>query len=100
MTDSFGMMTNSKLTHARRALRNAGFIFDQFRLFGIQPSSTVPTSGIFRAEALTRSMKFRCLSSSSDFFELGLNVIRNEADDDYGLPRTMTLDTLANEQYL
>ncbi|KAI0089790.1 hypothetical protein BDY19DRAFT_888753 [Irpex rosettiformis] len=30
----------------------------------------------------------------------GLNVIRNEADDDYGLPRTMTLDTLANEQYM
>ncbi|KAI0697464.1 hypothetical protein BC835DRAFT_1504792 [Cytidiella melzeri] len=30
----------------------------------------------------------------------GLNVIRHEADDDYGLPRTMTLDTLANEQYM
>ncbi|KAI1785560.1 hypothetical protein LXA43DRAFT_1037284 [Ganoderma leucocontextum] len=30
----------------------------------------------------------------------GLNVIRHEADDDYGLPRTMTMDTLANEQYL
>ena len=30
----------------------------------------------------------------------GLNVIRQEADDDYGLPRTMTIDTLANEQYL
>lgn len=30
----------------------------------------------------------------------GLNVIRHEADDDYGLPRTMTIDTLANEQYL
>ena len=30
----------------------------------------------------------------------GLNVIRQEADDDYGLPRTMTVDTLANEQYL
>ncbi|EKM60249.1 uncharacterized protein PHACADRAFT_246113 [Phanerochaete carnosa HHB-10118-sp] len=30
----------------------------------------------------------------------GLNVIRGEADDDYGLPRTMTIDTLANEQYL
>ncbi|GJE89275.1 aromatic acid exporter family member 2 domain-containing protein [Phanerochaete sordida] len=30
----------------------------------------------------------------------GLNVIRGEADEDYGLPRTMTIDTLANEQYL
>ncbi|KAI0070007.1 hypothetical protein K474DRAFT_1609486 [Panus rudis PR-1116 ss-1] len=30
----------------------------------------------------------------------GLNVIRHEADDDYGLPRTMTIDTLENEQYL
>ncbi|EJF58526.1 hypothetical protein DICSQDRAFT_66814 [Dichomitus squalens LYAD-421 SS1] len=30
----------------------------------------------------------------------GLNIIRQEADDDYGLPRTMTIDTLANEQYL
>ena len=30
----------------------------------------------------------------------GLNVIRNEADDDYGLPRTMTIDTLENEQYM
>lgn len=30
----------------------------------------------------------------------GLNVIRQEADDDYGLPRTMTIDTLENEQYL
>ncbi|KAI0344331.1 hypothetical protein BDW22DRAFT_1355705 [Trametopsis cervina] len=30
----------------------------------------------------------------------GLNVIRHEADDDYGLPRTMTLDTLSNEQYM
>ncbi|KAH8091403.1 hypothetical protein BXZ70DRAFT_909843 [Cristinia sonorae] len=30
----------------------------------------------------------------------GLNVIRQEADDDYGLPRTMTIDTLENEQYM
>ncbi|TFY51396.1 hypothetical protein EVJ58_g10592, partial [Rhodofomes roseus] len=30
----------------------------------------------------------------------GLNVIRQEEDDDYGLPRTMTIDTLENEQYL
>ncbi|KZV73701.1 hypothetical protein PENSPDRAFT_602548 [Peniophora sp. CONT] len=29
----------------------------------------------------------------------GLNVIRHEQDDDYGLPRTMTIDTLENEQY-
>ncbi|OBZ78595.1 Uncharacterized protein C57A7.05 [Grifola frondosa] len=33
-------------------------------------------------------------------FTHGLNVIRQEADDDYGLPRTMTIDTLENEQYL
>ncbi|THH28781.1 hypothetical protein EUX98_g5402 [Antrodiella citrinella] len=30
----------------------------------------------------------------------GLNIIRQEADDDYGLPRTMTIATLANEQYM
>ncbi|KAI0318290.1 hypothetical protein OF83DRAFT_1057097 [Amylostereum chailletii] len=30
----------------------------------------------------------------------GLNVVRHEADDDYGLPRTMTMDTLENEQYM
>jgi hypothetical protein len=30
----------------------------------------------------------------------GLNVIRNEADDDYGLPRTMSIDVLENEQYM
>ncbi|PCH32963.1 hypothetical protein WOLCODRAFT_141429 [Wolfiporia cocos MD-104 SS10] len=30
----------------------------------------------------------------------GLNIVRHEADDDYGLPRTMTIDTLENEQYL
>ncbi|KAH9933951.1 uncharacterized protein BXZ73DRAFT_45967 [Epithele typhae] len=30
----------------------------------------------------------------------GLNVIGHEADDDYGLPRTMTIETLENEQYL
>jgi hypothetical protein len=33
-------------------------------------------------------------------YQHGLNVIRHEADDDYGLPRTMTIDTLENEQYL
>lgn len=26
--------------------------------------------------------------------------MRNEADDDYGLPRIVTLSTLADEQYL
>lgn len=30
----------------------------------------------------------------------GLDVIHKEAEDDYGLPRTLTLDTLQNEQYL
>ncbi|KAF9521875.1 hypothetical protein CPB83DRAFT_840925 [Crepidotus variabilis] len=30
----------------------------------------------------------------------GLNVIHKEAKEDYGLPRTLTLDTLRNEQYL
>lgn len=30
----------------------------------------------------------------------GLNILRHEADDHYGLPRTMTIDTLAHEQYL
>lgn len=30
----------------------------------------------------------------------GLNVVRQEADDEYGLPKTMTIDTLENEQYL
>ncbi|KZT35081.1 hypothetical protein SISSUDRAFT_1064765 [Sistotremastrum suecicum HHB10207 ss-3] len=30
----------------------------------------------------------------------GLNVIRKENDDDYGLPRTLTLSTLENEQYM
>ncbi|TFY76526.1 hypothetical protein EWM64_g7486 [Hericium alpestre] len=30
----------------------------------------------------------------------GLNVVRQEADDDYGLPRTMTVDTLEDEQYM
>lgn len=33
-------------------------------------------------------------------YQHGLNVIRQEADDDYGLPRTMTIDTLEDEQYL
>jgi hypothetical protein len=30
----------------------------------------------------------------------GLNVIHQESGDDYGLPRTLTVDTLKNEQYL
>jgi len=30
----------------------------------------------------------------------GLNVIHQESEDDYGLPRTLTVDTLKNEQYL
>lgn len=30
----------------------------------------------------------------------GLNIVRQEEDDDYGLPRTLTIDTLENEQYL
>ncbi|KAH7905721.1 hypothetical protein BJ138DRAFT_1130340 [Hygrophoropsis aurantiaca] len=30
----------------------------------------------------------------------GLNVVHEESEDDYGLPRTLTLDTLENIQYL
>jgi len=30
----------------------------------------------------------------------GLNVVREEADAEYGLPKTMTVDTLEDEQYL
>jgi len=30
----------------------------------------------------------------------GLNIVRQEADGEYGLPKTMTIDTLENEQYL
>lgn len=30
----------------------------------------------------------------------GLDVIHKEAEDDYGLPRILTLDTLQNEQYM
>ena len=30
----------------------------------------------------------------------GLDVIHKEAEEDYGLPRTLTLETLQNEQYL
>jgi hypothetical protein len=30
----------------------------------------------------------------------GLDVIHKESEEDYGLPRTLTLDTLQNEQYL
>jgi hypothetical protein len=30
----------------------------------------------------------------------GLNVIHQESEDDLGLPRTLTMDTLQNEQYL
>ena len=30
----------------------------------------------------------------------GLNVIHKESEEDYGLPRSMTVDILKNEQYL
>jgi hypothetical protein len=30
----------------------------------------------------------------------GLNVMRYEDDDDYGLPRTMSMDVLEDEQYM
>ena len=30
----------------------------------------------------------------------GLNVIHRDAEEDYGLPRSLTLETLRNEQYL
>jgi hypothetical protein len=30
----------------------------------------------------------------------GLNVMRHEDDADYGLPRTMSMDVLENEQYM
>jgi Aromatic acid exporter family member 2 len=30
----------------------------------------------------------------------GLDVIQKDAEDDYGLPRTLELETLQNEQYL
>ena len=30
----------------------------------------------------------------------GLNVIHKSSEEDYGLPRSMTFDTLKNEQYL
>ncbi|KAN0123038.1 Protein of unknown function (DUF2422) domain containing protein [Russula decolorans] len=33
-------------------------------------------------------------------FHHGLNVLRHEDDDDYGLPRTMSMDVLENEQYM
>jgi hypothetical protein len=33
-------------------------------------------------------------------FQHGFNITRHEADDDYGLPRVVTLKTLADEQYL
>ncbi|KAJ7685439.1 hypothetical protein DFH06DRAFT_968491 [Mycena polygramma] len=32
--------------------------------------------------------------------QFGLNVIHKDSEDDYGLPRTLTLETLKNEQYL
>ncbi|KAJ6597201.1 hypothetical protein DFH09DRAFT_113905 [Mycena vulgaris] len=32
--------------------------------------------------------------------QYGLNVIHKESEEDYGLPRTLTLETLQNEQYL
>jgi hypothetical protein len=30
----------------------------------------------------------------------GLDVIHRDAEEDYGLPRTLTMDVLRNEQYL
>jgi len=33
-------------------------------------------------------------------YQHGFNVIRKEDDDDYGLPRTVTIATLGNEQYM
>ena len=30
----------------------------------------------------------------------GLNIVHREAEEDYGLPRSLTLETLRNEQYL
>ena len=30
----------------------------------------------------------------------GLDVIHKDSEEDYGLPRTLSLDTLRNEQYL
>jgi len=33
-------------------------------------------------------------------FNHGLNIVLHEADDDYGLPKTMTVETLENEQYM
>jgi hypothetical protein len=30
----------------------------------------------------------------------GLNVIHTDAEEDYGLPRNLTLETLQNEQYM
>jgi hypothetical protein len=30
----------------------------------------------------------------------GLNVVHQESEDDYGLPRNLTMDTLKNEQYM
>jgi hypothetical protein len=32
--------------------------------------------------------------------QYGLNVIHKEAEEDFGLPRALTLETLQNEQYL
>lgn len=32
--------------------------------------------------------------------QYGLHVIHKDSEEDYGLPRTLTLDTLQNEQYL
>lgn len=30
----------------------------------------------------------------------GLNVVHKEDEDDFGLPRALTIETLQNEQYL
>ncbi|KAJ7510139.1 hypothetical protein B0H11DRAFT_1957855 [Mycena galericulata] len=37
---------------------------------------------------------------SQTHWEYGLNIIHRESEDDYGLPRELTLETLQNEQYL
>lgn len=37
---------------------------------------------------------------ASSHWEHGLNVIHKESEEDYGLPRELSLETLENEQYL
>lgn len=41
-----------------------------------------------------------CLLDRSMSIYQGLDVIQKEAEEDYGLPRTLNLETLQNEQYL